>query len=448
MQQKSLLASIIILLLAVLLMGNQLNSIGPVKAYKGETWTGTVYIRANGDIDPADAPVQRNGDFYILTGNIISGYYGIVIQRNGMTLDGAGYTVQGTSIKVGNDGVYLNGSNVMIKNVQIRTFWHGITLESSSNHNSIFGNNISNNAYAILCDFSSYNKIYGNEIKNNRYGISLFSSSYNIIMGNNITANTGDGFGLKYSSNYNSISGNDIIANTGDGFRLEYSSNYNSISGNNIVASGMYGIQFYWTNIDYASFNNKISHNNFIQNAWGQFYSQELPNIWDDGYPSGGNYWSDYNGTDSNYDGIGDSNYTIDVNNIDRYPLMGMFSDFNATSEQHVQTVCNSTIANFDFNGTAILFDVTGQSGTAGFCRICMPRALMDNPYEIFVNGTKVLWHEVSGSYDTHAYLYFNYTHSTQEVIILPEYQSFPILPLFMMITLIAIVAYKKRRLD
>jgi nitrous oxidase accessory protein NosD len=35
----------------------------------------------------------------------------------------------------------------------------------------------------------------------------------------------------------------------------------------------------------------------------------------DDDYPSGGNYWSDYNGTGNNGDGIGDSSYIIDANN-------------------------------------------------------------------------------------------------------------------------------------
>jgi hypothetical protein len=47
-----------------------------------------------------------------------------------------------------------------------------------------------------------------------------------------------------------------------------------------------------------------------------------LGNVWDDGNSSGGNYWSDYTGIDSNHDGIGDTSYVIGANNIDRYPLM------------------------------------------------------------------------------------------------------------------------------
>ena len=48
-------------------------------------------------------------------------------------------------------------------------------------------------------------------------------------------------------------------------------------------------------------------------------------NFWDYGYSSAGNYWNDYNGTDPNGDGIGDTPYIIDANNTDRYPLMSPY---------------------------------------------------------------------------------------------------------------------------
>ena len=66
---------------------------------------------------------------------------------------------------------------------------------------------------------------------------------------------------------------------------------------------------------------------------------------------------------------------------------MGMFYDFNVTSECHVQTICNSTISDFQFNGTEIMFNVSGENGTAGFCRICIPTALMNDTFTVYVDG-------------------------------------------------------------
>jgi hypothetical protein len=152
-------------------------------------------------------------------------------------------------------------------------------------------------------------------------------------------------------------------------------------------------------------------------------------------------------GIDVDPDGIGDSPHVIDANNTDNYPLMGMFSDFNATSEYHVQTIYNSTISDFQYNGTAICFNVSGENDIAGFCRICIPKALINETYRVFVNGTEILPAPLPlpCSNSTHNYIYFNYTHSTEEIVIVPEFPSFLILPLFMIATLLAVIVYKRK---
>ena len=66
-----------------------------------------------------------------------------------------------------------------------------------------------------------------------------------------------------------------------------------------------------------------ISKHNVVQlNGCGckSINASEPPHNWDDGKE--GNFWSDYNGTDSNNDGVGDTPYMIDTLNQDRYPLL------------------------------------------------------------------------------------------------------------------------------
>ena len=121
----------------------------------------------------------------------------------------------------------------------------------------------------------------------------------------------------------NTISGN-LFANNNRGLHL-IDSHYNRIVGNTIMNNEQ-GIHIF------SSWNNSFYGNSFINNTkqyydsiWDQPWYPDLlsVNMWDNG--TTGNYWSDYNGTDNNGDGIGDTPYIIGENNQDNYPLMNEF---------------------------------------------------------------------------------------------------------------------------
>ena len=425
----------LVLIMTLTLLVGVLNLAFNVQRAKA---SGTIYIRADGSIAPPDAPISTVDNVtYTLTGNVTSDADGIVVERDNIEIDGAGYTLQGTG---SGRGVDLSGrTNVTVRNTQIENFYHGVRLSWSS-ANSIVGNSIANNIVGIGFWESSYNGIRGNNIKNNGYGIEFKGSTYNSIAENNIITN--DGYGIWLVRSFNNIISGNIIANNSHGIRLE-DSRYNSIKGDTLTANNFFGISF-----EYYSFDNNFYHNNFIHNT-GQIDGYSV-NVWDDGYPSGGNYWSDYIGTDSNHDGIGDSNYTIDANTNDRYPLMGMFSSFNTSIGCNVDAISNSTIDDFEYfesNDTIVMHvSNTTSNQTFGFIRICIPHALMNETYHVTIDGAEPYYVNYT-LYDngTHRWIYFSYQHSTLEIIIIPEFPSFLILPIFMIATLLAVIVYRRK---
>jgi parallel beta-helix repeat protein len=401
--------------------------------------SGGIYILSDGSVITSTnitVPIQHDGNIYTFTDNI-DNYY-LIVQRNNIIVDGAGYSLTAQ----GEMGIDLSSrSNVTIKNLQIGYSVYGIFLYGAY-QNTISGNTLTNNDYGVYLSEASQNTIIGNDVTNNAIGFNIMSSSNNILRENEINDNynfaiylygtepshfdndiddsntvndkevyyligesnlvinsvtfpdvgylalvncnnitvhnlelTGNGQGIllayttnstiynnRISDNYSGIalfaSSSNYIAtnNITDNYRgiqFSNSSNFNGIA-YNVITNGTDGIflfnsyqnTFTLNNVTNngigiglkeASFN-MIRANYFIDND-RQVYDVSTEdssvnasmNSWGVGYPTGGNYWSDYTGIDvksgknqnqTGSDGIGDTPYVINQNNQDNFPLM------------------------------------------------------------------------------------------------------------------------------
>jgi plastocyanin len=190
---------------------------------------------------------------------------------------------------------------------------YGILIEDSSCI-GVMGNTIVT-AGGIRFSNSSSSRITGNQLSR---GFSLLGSSNISVVGNDIWGDSLEGGMWLTNSLNNSVVGNIITNMPHIGFT---SSHNNRIIGNHIAI--LYDIRFY------SSSNNSIFHNNFMTHM-DPMIAQNSSNVWDDGYPSGGNYWKDYDGMDlysgphqneTGSDGIGDTPYLLVPGNLDNYPL-------------------------------------------------------------------------------------------------------------------------------
>ena len=259
-----IIAAIIFLLVSLTTLG--FVCIYPVKAH----YQGNITIGVDGSINPSTAPMQRNGNLYILTDDLIGT---LSVMPSNMILNGDGHTVKG---EVG--GISLkNVENVTIKNFIINGGQYGVDLSECS-YITVFNNTITGTSFLIA------NEGLG--------GISVRGGAHNTIVGNRLENNF---YGMYLTVANSTITENTVVNNSVGTYLMD-------------------------------SVNNNIYHNSFINNDMNVRYrsqaSSQLMNTWDNGSSSGGNYWSDYQGPDANNDGIGGSPYIIDSNNQDRYPLM------------------------------------------------------------------------------------------------------------------------------
>ena len=235
--------------------------------------------------------------------------------------------------------LYDSSNNTLTGNTANSNYCDGIYLEFSSN-NIFRDNTVSNNeGDGIYIDSSSNNIFRDNTVSNNEgEGITLYDSSNNTLTGNTASNNGFDGISLYYSSN-NTLTGNTANSNYYDGVYLEFSSNNifldNTVSNND---DDYYGIELY-NSSDNLIYNNYFDNTNNVcdngSNRWNTTVTTG-PNIIG-GLLIGGNYWSDYTGTDMNGGGLGDTSYGIaGGDNFDYHPLCSSASvkgDLNGDGE-------------------------------------------------------------------------------------------------------------------
>ena len=258
-------------------------------------------------------------------------YEPIVVTADNTVIDGNGYTLQGP----GSDtGIYLKDRNdVTIKNLTITGWGDGIYIDPCTN--IIIANNIiTANEFGVnMGEDSSHVKLTDNTISNNQLGVYMRMFCSDITFFNNTIAHNQDGIHMEYCSgvsitnntiahnhlgvrmwppNKVTLADNDIFFNY-DGIHMVYASNVN-ITNNLIFLNNNNGV--YLENCSDIT----IFMNTLIENT-NHVYDNRA-NHFDDS--THGNYWSDYTGTDTNRDGIGETPYLIDTDSKDNYPLVNL----------------------------------------------------------------------------------------------------------------------------
>ncbi len=260
--------------------------------------------------------------------------------------------------------IHIENTNAhfIIRNCYI----HGVHIDNIIWNNGIYLHNVSNGNIEkclvekcftpIWIHNSTHNRVENCYVKKNHHGIYMRRSSHNVVRNCECENSTLDGITISWGndpyneyehipSSYNTIEncvchgmyGYDEFV--GAGIYLCCLSNS---TGNKILNCTSYDNEYgvllhnwiYNTTVtDCTLFNNKyglrvctgkdnhIHHNAFIDNKWQAWDPQN--DMWCDISCKEGNYWNDYEGVDTNGDGVGDTPYKIPGgNNIDWYPLM------------------------------------------------------------------------------------------------------------------------------
>jgi nitrous oxidase accessory protein NosD len=211
-------------------------------------------------------------------------------------------------------GSHLNiSANNKTSSNKVGTQDSGIRLDGS--FCLVYGNNLTAEDLASGIGVSGEGNIVASNFVDHAYVGIAISGSGNIICANRITNSWSGSF---FPSSSNPSVGIGLVASGNSTFYANY------------VANNEWGakINQFQTNLS-----STLYHNNFISNTHQIATDNSYDIYGKDSFDNGkeGNFWSDYNGTDADGNGIGDTPYVIDSNRKDNYPLMTPFNISSVT---------------------------------------------------------------------------------------------------------------------
>ncbi|NLE06190.1 MAG: hypothetical protein GX638_15490 [Crenarchaeota archaeon] len=243
-----------------------------------------------------------------------------------ISANGIGTQISDNSLLAYNTGISTNGTYQTVAGnaIRISGMNGGVLLKISGSYTNVTKNTMIGTSYVNAIIEGPENLIYKNTLTDS-YGLRVTSDA------NLITQNFVNGGSLSVTGSSNVVCLNTLV----NGFGLTVAGHYNTYYANQVQNSTV-GADV--GGADSFSSDNKIFQNNFIDNREQIQNYDNKANFWDNGFE--GNYWSDYNGTDDNGDGIGDTPYLIPgqfldhdlrklvpiITGQDNYPLINLFN--------------------------------------------------------------------------------------------------------------------------